>query len=89
MIIYLPAVLSAVSLLVAYGSAGRRRQAATIGAIIATGWSLVVLGDANSGSRHMAAVPTAWSANLIQNRSLFPISPLLFTVGPNQNGSRG
>ena len=50
MIIYLPAVLSALSLLVAYGSAGRRRQAATIGAIIATGWSLVVLVDVNSGS---------------------------------------
>src|SRR5207244_1215207 len=50
MIIYLPAVLSALSLLVAYGSAGRRRQAATIGAVIATGWSLVVLVDVNSGS---------------------------------------
>jgi len=48
MIIYLPAVLSALSLLVAYGSAGRRRQAATIGAIIATGWSLVVLVDVNT-----------------------------------------
>jgi len=42
-IVYLPAALFAVGLLVAYGSAGRRRQAATIAMVASTAWSLVLL----------------------------------------------
>jgi len=45
MILYLPAALFVVSMLAAYGSVGRRRQAATIGAVLATGWSLALLVD--------------------------------------------
>ena len=45
MIVYLPAALFIVSLLVAYGSAGRRRQAGTIGAVLAAAWSLALLVD--------------------------------------------
>ncbi|HEV2012710.1 MAG TPA: hypothetical protein VGR77_02315 [Candidatus Dormibacteraeota bacterium] len=45
MILSLPAVLFAVSLLVAYGSAGRRRQVATVGAVLAATWSLALLVD--------------------------------------------
>jgi hypothetical protein len=44
-ILSLPAALFAVSLLVAYGSAGRRRQAATVGAVLAAAWSLALLVD--------------------------------------------
>jgi hypothetical protein len=43
MIVYLPAALFVVSLVVAYGSAGRRRQVATIGTIVAAAWSLALL----------------------------------------------
>lgn len=45
MIVYLPLVLFLASLLVAYGSAGLRRQAATIGAVVAIAWSLALLVD--------------------------------------------
>ena len=50
MIVYLPAALFAVSLLVAYGSAARRRQAATIGTVIAAAFALVLLVDASSAT---------------------------------------
>ncbi len=45
MILSLPAALFGVSLLVAYGSAGRRRQLATVGAVLAAAWSLALLVD--------------------------------------------
>jgi hypothetical protein len=48
MIVYLPVALFLASLLVAYGSAGRRRQAATIGTIVAAAWSLGLLIDPGS-----------------------------------------
>ena len=48
MILYIPAALFVVCVLVAYGSAGRRRQAATVGTLAATGWSLAVLVDPGS-----------------------------------------
>jgi hypothetical protein len=48
MILYLPAALFVASLLMAYGSAGRRRQAATIAALVATAWSLAFLVDPGS-----------------------------------------
>jgi len=44
-ILYLPAALFAVSLMAAYGTVGRQRQAATIGAVLAAVWSLVLLVD--------------------------------------------
>jgi hypothetical protein len=50
MIVYLPAALFVVSLLVAYGSAGRRRQAATIGTMVAAAWSLALLVDPGSAA---------------------------------------
>ncbi len=50
MIVYLPAALFVVSLLVAYGSAGRRRQAATIGTVVAAAWSLALLVDPGSAA---------------------------------------
>ena len=43
MIVYLPAVLFAVGLLVVYGSAGRRRQAGTFAMAVAAAWSLALL----------------------------------------------
>lgn len=45
MIVYLPAVLFGVGLLVAYGSAGRRRQTATLAMAAAVAWSLALLVD--------------------------------------------
>ena len=45
MILYLPAALFAISLLAAYGTVGRSRQAATIAAVLAAGWSLALLVD--------------------------------------------
>ena len=45
MILYLPAALFAVSMVAAYGTVGRRRQAATIGAMLAAAWSLALLVD--------------------------------------------
>jgi hypothetical protein len=45
MILYLPAALFAVSLLAAYGTVGRQRQAATMGAVLAAAWSLALLVD--------------------------------------------
>jgi hypothetical protein len=48
MIVYLPLVLFLASLLVAYGSAGRRRQLATIGVVVAAAWSLALLVDPGS-----------------------------------------
>src|SRR2546422_11223699 len=45
MILYIPAALFVVSLLMAYGSAGRRRQAATVGTLAAAAWSLALLVD--------------------------------------------
>lgn len=45
MILYLPAALFVVSMLAAYGTVGRRRQAATIGVVLATAWSLTLLVD--------------------------------------------
>jgi hypothetical protein len=50
MIVDLPAALFVLSLLLAYGSAGRRRHLATIGMVIATAWSLVLLVDPGSAS---------------------------------------
>lgn len=45
MIVYLPAALFVVSLLAAYGTVGRARQAATIAAVLAAAWSLALLVD--------------------------------------------
>lgn len=45
MILYLPLVVFAIGLLVAYGSAGWRRQAATIILVLGAGWSLALLVD--------------------------------------------
>jgi hypothetical protein len=42
-IVYLPAALFALSMLASYGSAGRRRQAATVGTVLAAGYALVLL----------------------------------------------
>jgi len=50
MIVYLPAVLFAVGLLVVYGSAGRRRQAGTIAMMVAAAWSLALLVDPGSAA---------------------------------------
>jgi len=50
MIVYLPLALFIVSLLVAYGSAGRRRQVATIGTLLAAAWSLALLVDPGSAA---------------------------------------
>jgi hypothetical protein len=44
-ILYLPAALFAVSLVAAYATVGRLRQAATIGAVLAAAWSLALLVD--------------------------------------------
>ena len=52
MIVYLPAVLFAVGLLVVYGSAGRRRQAGTFAMAVAAAWSLALLVDPSA---------TAWA----------------------------
>ena len=43
MILYLPAALFVASLLMAYGSAGRTRQAATVGTVVAVAWALALL----------------------------------------------
>jgi len=51
-IVYLPAVLFAVGLLVVYGSAGRRRQAGTFAMAVAAAWSLALLVDPSA---------TAWA----------------------------
>src|SRR3989442_748221 len=45
MILYIPAALFVASLLTAYGSAGRSRQAATVGTVVAAGWALALLVD--------------------------------------------
>ena len=66
MIVYLPAALFMVSLLVAYGSAGRRRQAATVGTVVAAAWSLALLVDPGAGS---------WSIG-----PLWAIGPIVATV---------
>ncbi len=63
MIVYLPAALFGASLLLAYGSAGRRRQAATIGTLVAGAWSLALLVDAGSA---------AWSIGPIAATVLLP-----------------
>jgi hypothetical protein len=44
-IVYLPAAVFALGLAVAYGSAGRRRQAGTLAMAVAVGWSLALLVD--------------------------------------------
>ena len=43
MIVYLPALLFGLGLLVAYGSAGRRRGAGTLAMVVAVAWSLALL----------------------------------------------
>lgn len=48
MILYLPAALFFASLVMAYGSAGRRRQVATLGTVVAAAWSLALLVDPGS-----------------------------------------
>ncbi|TME78729.1 MAG: hypothetical protein E6I47_12230 [Chloroflexi bacterium] len=48
MILYIPAALFFVGLLLAFGSAGRRRQAATIATLLAAAWSLALLVDPGS-----------------------------------------
>jgi hypothetical protein len=63
MILYLPAALFAVSLLAAYGTVGRQRQAATIGAVLAASWSLALLVDPNL---------TAWAIGPIVATLLLP-----------------
>ena len=63
MILYLPAALFAVSLLVAYATVGRRRQAATIGALLAAAWSLALLADPSL---------TAWAIGPIVATLLLP-----------------
>src|SRR3989475_1066468 len=45
MILYIPAALFVASLLMAYGSAGRSRQAATVGTVVAAAWALALLVD--------------------------------------------
>jgi hypothetical protein len=63
MIVYLPLALFIVSLLVAYGSAGRRRQVATIGVLLAAAWSLALLVDTASA---------AWAIGPIVATALLP-----------------
>jgi len=63
MIVYLPAALFLASLLTAYGSAGRRRQAATIGVVVAAAWSVALLVDAGS---------TVWAIGPIVATVLLP-----------------
>ena len=63
MIVYLPLALFIVSLLVAYGSAGRRRQVATVGTLLAAAWSLALLTDPGS---------TAWAIGPIVATALLP-----------------
>ena len=63
MIVYLPAVLFAVGLLFVYGSAGRRRQAGTIGMAVAAAWSLGLLVDPGS---------TAWAIGPLAAIGLLP-----------------
>jgi hypothetical protein len=63
MIVYLPLALFIVSLLVAYGSAGRRRQVATIGVLLAAAWSLALLVDIGSA---------AWAIGPIVATALLP-----------------
>ena len=57
MIVYLPVALFVLSLLVAYGSAGRRRQVATVGTVVAAAWSLALLVE--PGSANWAIGPIA------------------------------
>ncbi|MDQ6712933.1 MAG: hypothetical protein M3Z28_07050 [Candidatus Dormibacteraeota bacterium] len=64
MILYLPAALFLASLLIAYGSAGRRRPAATIGTVVAAGWSLALLVD--PGSAAWVVGPIAATALLLR-----------------------
>src|SRR2546427_10717569 len=45
MILYIPAALFLASLLMAYGSAGRSRHAATVGTVVAAAWALALLVD--------------------------------------------
>ncbi|MEA2634182.1 MAG: hypothetical protein QOH92_949 [Chloroflexota bacterium] len=63
MILYLPAALFVVSLLAAYGTVGRQRQAATIGAVLAAAWSLALLVDPSL---------TAWAIGPIVATLLLP-----------------
>jgi hypothetical protein len=63
MILYLPAALFVVSLLAAYGTVGRLRQAATIAAVLAAAWSLALLVDPSL---------TAWAIGPIVATLLLP-----------------
>lgn len=63
MILYLPAALFAISVLVAYGSVGRFRQAATVGAVLAAAWSLALLVDPSL---------TAWAIGPVVATLLLP-----------------
>jgi hypothetical protein len=63
MILYLPAALFAVSLLLAYGTVGQRRQAATIGAVLGAAWSLALLVEPSV---------TAWAIGPIAATLLLP-----------------
>jgi hypothetical protein len=63
MILYLPAALFALSVLAAYGTVGRQRQAATIGAVLAAEWSLALLVDPSL---------TAWAIGPIIATLLLP-----------------
>jgi hypothetical protein len=56
MIVYLPLLLFLVSLLVAYGSAGLRRQLATIGTVVAAAWSLALLVDPGTATWAIGAI---------------------------------
>jgi hypothetical protein len=62
-ILYAPAVLFVVSALAAYGTVGRRRQAATVGAVLAAAWSLALLVDPSL---------TAWAIGPIIATLLLP-----------------
>src|SRR5207302_1009679 len=62
-IVYFPFVLFAAGLLIAYGSAGVRRQVATIAMLAASGWSLVLLVDPST---------VAWAIGPIAATLLLP-----------------
>src|SRR5438270_585751 len=62
-IVYLPAALFLVGLLVAYGSAGVRRQAATLVMVLAVAWALALLLDPGAA---------AWGAGVVLATVLLP-----------------
>ncbi|TMD42331.1 MAG: hypothetical protein E6I88_05240 [Chloroflexi bacterium] len=63
MIVYLPAALFLLGLLVAYGSAGLRRQAATLVMVLGAAWALALLLDPGAA---------AWGAGVVLATVLLP-----------------